>query len=604
MNTFIMESSVVRPATNPYGRLDRNSVVGYEGEHNSRSLVVETTDDLSAYASVSLIIDDLDCGAMTKTTSGSKTVLSLTLTSAMIGASGRKLCQLLMVDSNNTVIAKSSQFVILIKRSNDIERSVEDGVSFIIISEAVTEMAQEAASAAAEEAAADVVAECQTIANAAAGSASAAAQSAAAAQAAAKSIVVDSTLDTASTNAIQNKAVAGAISELRADLDNLDTGITPAQQGLLISILRKAVYDGNQQELIDALEDSFGGIVHVTDIAFAQASISINDVEAVTASYTITPANGTDPILWESSNQNIVTVSNGVITPVGNGSATITAYTPRGISATLSVTVALPATYSVTNNLTHATNSNSSALIVEGNSYTGVITADEGYVVTSVAVTMGGTDVTSTVYANGTISIASVTGDIVITVGTAIAPPTPVYKGENLVFDGTANTVIDTGIKLCDTDKDFTIVLKVDTPTGSAVTGGSQLICCSAGSNGYDGYHIARASSTNLAPRAYVNSGKIDFSDAYNALDDRTQVIIMRHESGSGKIIASAYVYKNSAVSVGTLTQNFTFSAHDNTTIIGARRWNGINGHITGTLKLVEIYNRYLTDEQIAGYYE
>lgn len=221
MNTFIMESSVVRPATNPYGRLERNSVVGYEGEHNARALVVETTDDLSAYASVSLIIDDLDCGAMTKTTSGSKTVLSLTLTSAMIGASGRKLCQLLMVDSNNTVIAKSSQFVILIKRSNDIERSVEDGVSFIIISEAVTEMAQEAASAAAEEAAADVVAECQTIANTAAGSASAAAQSAAAAQAAAESIVVDSTLDTASTNAIQNKVVASELATIKADLDAL-----------------------------------------------------------------------------------------------------------------------------------------------------------------------------------------------------------------------------------------------------------------------------------------------------------------------------------------------------------------------------------------------
>ena len=235
MNTFIMESSVVRPATNPYGRLERNSVVGYEGEHNARSLVVETTDDLSAYASVSLIIDDLDCGAMTKTTSGSKTVLSLTLTSAMIGASGRKLCQLLMVDSNNTVIAKSSQFVILIKRSNDIERSVEDGVSFIIISEAVTEMAQEAASAAAEEAAADVVAECQTIANTAAGSASAAAQSAAAAQAAAESIVVDSTLDTGSTNAIQNKAVAGAISELRADLGD-KVGVIGSVKGYYINL--------------------------------------------------------------------------------------------------------------------------------------------------------------------------------------------------------------------------------------------------------------------------------------------------------------------------------------------------------------------------------
>lgn len=289
MNTFIMESSVVRPATNPYGRLERNSVVGYEGEHNARSLVVETTDDLSAYASVSLIIDDLDCGAMTKTTSGSKTVLSLTLTSAMIGASGRKLCQLLMVDSNNTVIAKSSQFVILIKRSNDIERSVEDGVSFIIISEAVTEMAQEAASAAAEEAAADVVAECQTIANTAAGSASAAAQSAAAAQAAAESIVVDSTLDTASTNAIQNKAVAGAISELRADLealdaqvddlrsaiDNIDGSLSATAIQLLETILNAAVYTSDQSANIDALIEELSSGSNVDSITVENGVMTI-----------------------------------------------------------------------------------------------------------------------------------------------------------------------------------------------------------------------------------------------------------------------------------------------------------------------------------------
>lgn len=361
MNTFIMESSVVRPATNPYGRLDRNSVVGYEGEHNSRSLVVETTDDLSAYASVSLIIDDLDCGAMTKTTSGSKTVLSLTLTSAMIGASGRKLCQLLMVDSNNTVIAKSSQFVILIKRSNDIERSVEDGVSFIIISEAVTEMAQEAASAAAEEAAADVVAECQTIANAAAGSASAAAQSAAAAQAAAKSIVVDSTLDTASTNAIQNKAVAGAISELRADLGDLSGLETTAKTNLVAAINEAAQSggsgDGLTAEVKDALLACFanvawkddGGQTYYDDLydaLYAITAITLNansiSMQTIGATYqltaTTTPAG--ENVTWSSSNTSVATVSStGLVTSVAYGSATITA-TAGNVSATCSVVVA------------------------------------------------------------------------------------------------------------------------------------------------------------------------------------------------------------------------------------------------------------------------
>ena len=217
-NSFIMTESIVRPAKMPYGRLKDNGFVGIEGEHAARALVVETKDDLSAFASVNLIIDDLDCGAMTKTTSGNTTTLSMTLTSSMIGRSGRKICQLIMVNSGNTVVQKSSQFEAYVGRANEIERSVDDGVTIIILSEAVTEMAREAAAAAAEEAVADVVEDCQAIADAASASADAAAQSATDAQTAAASITVDATLDPTSTHAIQNKAVASEISSIKADL--------------------------------------------------------------------------------------------------------------------------------------------------------------------------------------------------------------------------------------------------------------------------------------------------------------------------------------------------------------------------------------------------
>lgn len=72
--------------------------------------------------------------------------------------------------------------------------------------------------------------------------------------------------------------------------------------------------------------------------------------------------------------------------------------------------------YNVTNTLTHCTNSNSSTTVNvdEGEtvSYSATITADNGYELSSVSCTMGG--VAQTVE-NGVISIASVTGDIVIT---------------------------------------------------------------------------------------------------------------------------------------------------------------------------------------------
>lgn len=66
----------------------------------------------------------------------------------------------------------------------------------------------------------------------------------------------------------------------------------------------------------------------------------------------------------------------------------------------------------VTNNLTNCTSDNSAAQAVKGESYSATITADSGYELSSVDVTMGGNPVT---VSGGVISIAEVTGDIVIT---------------------------------------------------------------------------------------------------------------------------------------------------------------------------------------------
>lgn len=82
-----------------------------------------------------------------------------------------------------------------------------------------------------------------------------------------------------------------------------------------------------------------------------------------------------------------------------------------------SVTASATTSYSVTNTLTNVVNSNSAASVEEGGAYLAALTAETGYTISTVAVTMGGTDVTATAYtaANGVIYIADVTGDIVIT---------------------------------------------------------------------------------------------------------------------------------------------------------------------------------------------
>ncbi len=77
-----------------------------------------------------------------------------------------------------------------------------------------------------------------------------------------------------------------------------------------------------------------------------------------------------------------------------------------------------PTTHSVTYTLDeHVTSSNTAVSVNDEATYTTTLTPAEDYSIDTVSVTMGGTDITSTAYNTETkvISIASVTGDLVIT---------------------------------------------------------------------------------------------------------------------------------------------------------------------------------------------
>lgn len=76
--------------------------------------------------------------------------------------------------------------------------------------------------------------------------------------------------------------------------------------------------------------------------------------------------------------------------------------------------------YTVANNLTNVTNSNTVGSVKEGASYSATLTPADGYVLDSVTVTMGGNPVT---VANGEIGISSVTGNIVITATAKVYVP-------------------------------------------------------------------------------------------------------------------------------------------------------------------------------------
>ena len=73
--------------------------------------------------------------------------------------------------------------------------------------------------------------------------------------------------------------------------------------------------------------------------------------------------------------------------------------------------------YTITQSLTHATTDISETEVEYGTAISGTVTADATYTLSSVTVTMGGTDITSTAYdsSDDSITIASVTGNVVIT---------------------------------------------------------------------------------------------------------------------------------------------------------------------------------------------
>ena len=70
---------------------------------------------------------------------------------------------------------------------------------------------------------------------------------------------------------------------------------------------------------------TFGEAVPCTGITLDEQTKSVTSLSPFTLVATPTPANTTDEVSWISSDTDVATVADGVVTPVGLGEATITA---------------------------------------------------------------------------------------------------------------------------------------------------------------------------------------------------------------------------------------------------------------------------------------
>lgn len=182
--------------------------------------------------------------------------------------------------------------------------------------------------------------------------------------------------------------------------------------------------------------------------------------------------------------------------------ALIDAFRTAAIDGTPS-SITVPS-HTVTNSLTHCTTSNNATSVYEGDSYTAIISASSGYALTSVTVTMGGTDITATAYSGGVVSIASVTGDITIT---ATATSQASYTNIVDTYGYTDGKYISSGN--LSTNASDTTIGKIPL---SALPSGSTLYI-----KGYTGAASASHTRINVSSSASYGSGSISEKNGWLA---------------------------------------------------------------------------------------
>ena len=80
--------------------------------------------------------------------------------------------------------------------------------------------------------------------------------------------------------------------------------------------------------------------IDVISVTLNKSSVTLSAGETVQLSVTVSPDNATNKtVTWNSSNTNVATVSNGNVTALAAGSATITAIADNGLSSTCRIAV-------------------------------------------------------------------------------------------------------------------------------------------------------------------------------------------------------------------------------------------------------------------------
>ena len=230
------------------------------------------------------------------------------------------------------------------------------------------------------------------------------------------SVTVDTTL-TVSGQAADSKTVGDKFTDLESQISAISPGLSRAEKDAILA------YFAEQVEIHPSLEDAYQTIYNlwnkpVNSITLNKHSLMLAVGMSEKLLVTIDPPDAYDrTVTWSSSPEGIVSVAqDGTVMALKDGRATVTA-SCGGKTDSCSVTAVQMNYYSVTNNLTNVTNSNSASSVLEGESYSATLSVMPDYNLTDVQITMGGSNITSSAYNNESheIYISSVSGNITIT---------------------------------------------------------------------------------------------------------------------------------------------------------------------------------------------
>ena len=292
-------------------------------------------------------------------------------------------------------------------------------------------------------------------------------------------------------------------------------------------------------------------------------------------------------------------------------------------------------TYTITNTLSGVSNSNAATTVSEGGTYTATIAADSTHVLPdvdmggSIVITMGGSDITTSVYDynTGAVSIAPVTGNIVITVNAAVKPAI-IEDGLQDFFDyrnavvnasGDIESVIGDGIIMnvgtTEITADGFLLNHNYDATGTRTDykdydgtnhEWTAVFCYLMGSTGtysvpFPGDEVSRSGQNHHPNGNYYNTAGTEVSISYNtAVKNNTAGAKLIGIIRNGATERAFYVakQKNSAVE-----QVAIFNAADYSDFAYFSPLSYRHRPVSRTLDksmMTAIYNRALTDEEIA----